>query len=73
MLNKMVDGKEVVCSAEEEASIRTAWAANDASKALTKSKAESRKELQSKFGDMVEFLDKLCRKLGIDPAQKDSW
>jgi hypothetical protein len=31
MLKKMVDGKEVICSAEEEASIRAEWAANDPS------------------------------------------
>lgn len=30
MLTKMVNGKEVVCSAEEEAEIRAEWAANAA-------------------------------------------
>lgn len=30
MLTKMVNGVEVICSAEEEASILAQWAANDA-------------------------------------------
>ena len=32
MLKKMVNGIEVVCSAEEEAEIRAEWAANEVAK-----------------------------------------
>ena len=35
MLNKIVNGQELVCSPEEEAQIRAEWAANE-SKALEK-------------------------------------
>lgn len=73
MLKKMVDGKEVICSAEEEARILAHWAENKKKTASVVAALVARKELTDKIGDVPEFLDKLCRKLGLDPKNKDSW
>jgi len=44
MLKKMVDGKEVICSAEEEAEIRAEWAENEAKKSLEDAEEADKKQ-----------------------------
>jgi uncharacterized lipoprotein YmbA len=55
MLNKIVNGQELVCSPEEEAQIRAEWAANEskANQPISKSLEEQIEELKAK----VEALE----------------
>jgi hypothetical protein len=53
MLKKMVDGVEVTCSPEEEAQIRTEWAANDAKRLATEYADKRRNE----YGSWEQQLD----------------
>jgi len=54
MLKKMVDGKEVICSAEEEAAIRAEWAANDAKKALEDAEEADKRQRKAKAKDLLK-------------------
>lgn len=67
-LHKMINGEKVYCTPEEEAEIRAEWAKNDAQQKLDEQKRADYKSLCDKFGDIPTFLDKLCKKLNIDPT-----
>lgn len=43
-MTKMVDGKEIICSPEEEARIRAEWAKNDAEMITARKKADEKKQ-----------------------------
>lgn len=65
MLTKMVNGKECICTPEEEAEIRAEWEAND-KKAIEDQKIQDRKnELVLKYGDLYETIDKIVTQLGV--------
>ena len=61
MLTKMVDGKEVVCTPEEEAAIRAEWAENDiereVSNAAAKAKADKKASLLTQPNKSVTVQD----------------
>lgn len=61
MLTKTVDGKEVVCTPEEEAAIRAEWAENDiereVSNAAAKAKADKKASLLTQPNKSVTVQD----------------
>ena len=61
MLTKMVDGKEVIMSAQEEADIRAEWAAN--ALAAQQPKPLSDKEKLNKLLDYVASLPDTPQKI----------
>ena len=73
MLKKFVNGSEVDCSAAEEAVI---LAEREQEKLIIQRERDEEKrkqDVRNRIGEPCEFLDKLCKKLSIDPAQKDTW
>lgn len=67
MLTKIVDGREIVCSAEEEAEIRADWATYEAARNAA---PPTRKKLTD--GDLATLLVKegVLTQEQVDAAQK---
>jgi len=69
MLNKIVNGQEVECSAEEEAEIRAEWDANDvliaAQVAAAKAEAMAKESALSKLSALGLTEDEVKALLGV--------
>lgn len=57
MLKKMVDGKEIICTPQEEAEIRAEWAETDAKRAQYLATEFYKDQRKKEYPDTVEFLD----------------
>jgi hypothetical protein len=67
MLKKVVDGKEIVCSPDEEAAILAEWAANAARQPPTK--AERLAARLDADPVLLALIDELAENRGITRAQ----
>lgn len=67
MLMKIIDNVEMQCSAQEEAAIRTQWAAYDAAMAQAQPALDAQSVLQAKYPNILQAIDYLYMSQKLTP------